>query len=166
MMKWVNKLSISVLSMFMFFSASVAVEANVENSNTNFSEESEIYFYEGATFENLEGEMLVYNNGFLLNKVTGKATPLAVDPISILVGVVIAWIVDGILIKATGYTGAEWAAYGINAIADYTAGFWLGAEKYFMDQNTKEVSYVMNSQGCVLANPQGTLYYCPTSVDI
>lgn len=91
-----------------------------------------------------------------------STTPRALSTIIIFVtGVVIGYVVDGVLIYETGYSGGQWVSYGLNALEEWRQGFWKGAAQYHMDSVTKKVSYAKNSAGCVLGTPQGTIYYCP-----
>lgn len=160
-MSRIKNLFVLFLAATMMFSFSTPVKAEVEPL---ISVEKQQYFYRGATFENIQGQTLEYKDGYFLNLSTGEITPMALDPVSIIVGVVVAWIVDGALIMATGYSGAEWAAYGMNALADYTKGLWRGATNYFMNKTTKKVSYATNNRGCFLGDPFGYTYICPYSL--
>lgn len=92
--------------------------------------------------------------------------PFALSGIVVFVGgIIIGWIIDGVIIHATGYSGGEWAAMGINAAADIAAGLWKGATKLFMNRTTRKVSYAKNANDCIKSDPKGTSFLCPMRLE-
>lgn len=125
--------------------------------------------YIDAGFQNIGGTLW-------LNTFTGEffsedsvVSPMAVSASAVAVfvaGLLIGWIIDGVITYATGRSPSEWVAYMTAAAVDLAKGFWYGAVKLFVNQTTKKITHAQNSAGCFSYEARATHYICPMRMAI
>ncbi len=163
MRKIIAKFFIPILSCALLISAgtTVPVHAQEPKSLDNYVSVEKIPFYEELGYELIDGFVL-YNLFTEDYFYIGNPNSRALGPVAVFVlGMLVGWVVDGVITYATGKSPADWVAYMISAAADLGAGLWRGATKLVMNNTTKKVSHGLTSSGCVVYSNGSA--HCPMS---
>lgn len=177
MKKYLTRTIVSILSFVLFLSVGYiqpvkAMEADFEVGRYATTSEVASYIEKGYDFidnvvlyDEVSGDYLYVVDQHLINtnqnQLDLSITPYgAVATVAVFVlGMVIGWVVDGVITYATGKSPSEWVAIMTGAAVDLAKGLWRGAVKLYMDMTTKKPKYGMTSSGCVV-QPNGTAL-CP-----
>lgn len=78
-----------------------------------------------------------------------------------LAGIIVGYVVDGVVIWSTGHSAAEWTSIGLTHLSNYIN--YLGNVTQFRFSNRGEkFNYALNSSGCVWTGPYiGGVWNCP-----
>lgn len=141
----------------------------VDFANTNKVKASEevtfIYFDENqiVPISDLDGTSLENKNVEIKDNMVYVNEERAVGTVTVFIaGILAGFLVDGVLIYTTGYTGGELSAAGISALVN----IWRNhnaTTAYFSSKNSTNVSSFINTSGATCV-PRGNVYACSYSV--